>query len=238
MHSGPIAERHKPQGGKNMDNKAIAIVAVVAVAILAVAAFAVANPGGNNDDNKYVVYDGNGGKTSDGSTTYETEETVAIELDKFVRDGYKLVGWNTKADGTGTSFPPRANVMAGTTLYAQWEAESTSKLTVLFDNPYSDLISFSMNGVNIDKAGEYSIPAGTDSISVRPVGTSISWVVHILGNTVSIEIGGKTIGFAPAMVDGKLDLPTITPIGFGLIIPFTFEEGKNPQLNFGFEKVA
>ena len=228
MHSGPIAERHKPQGGKNMDNKAIAIVAVVAVAILAVAAFAVANPGGNNDDNKYVVYDGNGGKTSDGSTTYKTEETVAIELDKFVRDGYKLVSWNTKKDGSGTRYGPGANVMAGTTLYAQWEIDSSSKLTVLTPNLFSQYINFSLGDVNIDKGGEFSIPA-EKGIFISIAGTEGS--ASIDKGEISITTGGHTFYISLEMVDGTLGSPQITT-GMSVYIPFDFTEGKNPQLQF------
>lgn len=58
-------------------------------------------------------------------------------LDRFVRPGYTLIGWNTKADGTGTAYPldePMMNlcdVQGGTVvLYAQWEERS---YTVKFD---------------------------------------------------------------------------------------------------------
>ena len=215
-----------------MDNKAIAIVAVVAVAILAVAAFAVANPGSSKDE--YVHYDGNGGVTSDGSKTFDTKETTAIALDKFVRDGYVLKSWNDKKDGSGTSYGPNANVMPGKTLYAQWEKEpSAGKLTVIVSNPYKDLFNFTLNGVNIDNASEYDIPvADAYYIGIKPAQGS-SWVIGITDGVVTISVGGKDVSFKPAMVDGVLS-DIAAPEIFSILIPFTFEAGQNPQLNFGF----
>jgi len=220
-----------------MDNKAIAIVAVVAVAILAVAAFAVANPGSSKDE--YVHYDGNGGVTSDGSKTFDTKETTAIALDKFVRDGYVLKSWNDKKDGSGTPYGPNANVMPGKTLYAQWEKEpSAGKLTVTVSNPYKDLFHFTLNGVNIDVAGEYDIPVADSyyiGISAAEIYSS-SWLINVLDGHITVKIGETTATFMPVMVDGVLEEATLVPIGASVIIPFTFEAGKNPQLNFGFEE--
>lgn len=42
----------------------------------------------------------------------------------FIRDGYTFTGWNTTADGTGTSYSPGAvieNMQTGLNLFAQWE---------------------------------------------------------------------------------------------------------------------
>lgn len=49
-----------------------------------------------------------------------TEATVSNKIPK--RHGYTFVGWNTAADGTGTSYAPndRFTINENTTLYAQW----------------------------------------------------------------------------------------------------------------------
>ncbi len=53
-----------------------------------------------------------------------TEKTdTALNENTFTREGYNFTGWNTAADGTGTSYGDKANITltADTTLYAQWE---------------------------------------------------------------------------------------------------------------------
>lgn len=62
--------------------------------------------------------------TIDGGT-HEAGTTMTLNgSDTFLRDGYKLVGWNTAADGSGTSYAPGSTfTMPADTiiLYAQWE---------------------------------------------------------------------------------------------------------------------
>jgi uncharacterized repeat protein (TIGR02543 family) len=55
------------------------------------------------------------------------EEGVATNLtaNEFTKNGYTFKNWNTRADGTGTSYPDGASVALehDITLYAQWQAE-------------------------------------------------------------------------------------------------------------------
>ena len=83
-----------------------------------------------------LYYYGNGGATEGkfSSTSY-SEYTNAASITvkgngttKFVRDEYKFIGWNTKADGTGTAYPvgstynfEYAHNLEKGYLYAQWE---------------------------------------------------------------------------------------------------------------------
>ena len=79
--------------------------------------------------NTYTVkYDGNGatvGSTESSSHTYNVAK--ALTANEFVKIGYTFNGWNTKADGTGTSYANSASVTnlastngATVTLYAKW----------------------------------------------------------------------------------------------------------------------
>jgi uncharacterized repeat protein (TIGR02543 family) len=58
---------------------------------------------------------------------FEYDEEKALTASAFSREGYIFTGWNTKADGTGTSYAPGAQVKdanvnpVATTLYAHWE---------------------------------------------------------------------------------------------------------------------
>ena len=78
--------------------------------------------------NQYTVkFDANGGtgSMSDQSHTYSVSQ--ALTPNAFTRAGYTFEGWNTNADGTGTSYTDKQSVSnlsstdgATITLYAQW----------------------------------------------------------------------------------------------------------------------
>lgn len=70
-----------------------------------------------------VTYNGNGsdgGSTSSQTKTYNT--SLTLRSNGFTRTGYTFTGWNTKANGTGTSYAAGATYTANAavTLYAQW----------------------------------------------------------------------------------------------------------------------
>lgn len=81
-----------------------------------------------------VLYDSNS-TSATGSTTdekhYYKGDSATVKANGFVRGGYKFVGWNTSADGTGTSYNEGdviasenlsfAKNMNTVTLYAIWE---------------------------------------------------------------------------------------------------------------------
>lgn len=71
---------------------------------------------------------------ANGTEEYPVEGTMApqtvtaktdtvLTTNTFTREGYNFTGWNTVADGTGTSYADGAtvNLTENTTLYAQWE---------------------------------------------------------------------------------------------------------------------
>ena len=63
-------------------------------------------------------------------------EKTALTANAFARTGYVFGSWNTKADGTGTSYDDKAEVTldADTTLYAQWKQLHT----ITFDKNAAD----------------------------------------------------------------------------------------------------
>lgn len=73
-----------------------------------------------------IAFDLNGG-TGDGieAQTFTCGKAVTLQSvseNSFSREGYTFVGWNTKADGSGTSYADGASVTlyGPTTLYAEW----------------------------------------------------------------------------------------------------------------------
>ena len=76
-----------------------------------------------SEQNNTVSFDANGGTGSMSSMTFGKGETKNLTANKFTRTGYIFKGWNTKADGTGTSYSDKQSITPteNLTLYAQWE---------------------------------------------------------------------------------------------------------------------
>lgn len=83
-----------------------------------------------------VTFNANGGTgTMDDQTI---SGTANLNENIFTREGYSFTGWNTAADGTGTSYADKASVTLTTsiTLYAQWQQDAppASANTLYFTN--------------------------------------------------------------------------------------------------------
>lgn len=76
--------------------------------------------------NKYTVtYDSNGGTGSITADPVYYGSSYTTKANSFEKTGYSFNGWNTKLDGTGTSYSAGSsisNISANITLYAQWTA--------------------------------------------------------------------------------------------------------------------
>jgi len=82
----------------------------------------------------YVIFDANGGGGSMANQDVIYGATSTLNINTYLRTGYTFAGWNTAADGSGTSYangatfgPMPAN---NVTLYAQW---SVNSYTITFD---------------------------------------------------------------------------------------------------------
>lgn len=86
-----------------------------------------------------VSYDGNGstgGQVPTDSQSYELGNNVIVadNTGNLAKTGFTFIGWNTQADGSGTSYVANATFLMGTsnvTLYAQWTSNPT--YTVSYD---------------------------------------------------------------------------------------------------------
>ena len=186
------------------------IIAIVAVAIVAVAGVALFMMNNNSSDvpSNGILYDGNGGKLSNGETTYKSD-TTHVETCAFERDGYHWTIWNTKADGSGTDYSENSIAPAKTRLYAQW-----SNTNVIFgDNDNTGYISISVadsngsNEVNIDD-GYASI--SSDAIFIIKPQTGVTLKVYVDGQSVIAE-----------KADGKKHIQYLTGIA-----GISFENGE------------
>lgn len=81
-----------------------------------------------------VTYSGNGntgGSAPTDDQSYQSGATVTVKdnTGNLIKTGYIFAGWNTSADGSGTSYNPAATFAIGpenTTLYAKWQPSAYS----------------------------------------------------------------------------------------------------------------
>jgi len=74
-----------------------------------------------------ITYNANGGTGSISPQTTNVGKDTTVVTNKFTRTGYTFAGWNTKADGKGTSYTnrlPSQTAETTVTLYAQWTENS------------------------------------------------------------------------------------------------------------------
>ena len=87
-------------------------------------------------------------------------DSIKLPANAFTREGYAFVGWNTKADGSGTEVHDRATIKvnASVTLYAQWDNSPDAMVTITFDKNASDA-SGTMDKLDVLKGTTAQLPA-------------------------------------------------------------------------------
>jgi uncharacterized repeat protein (TIGR02543 family) len=142
----------------------------------------------NNNTTTYTVtYSSNGadsGSAPVDSTAYAQGATVTVpgNTGSLVKTGYTFAGWNTSADGSGTSYAQAATFTMGsanTTLYAKWTINPTYTVT------------YNANG-----ATGGSAPSDT-------TGYEQGATVTVLGNTGSLVKTGYTFAGWNTSADGS-----------------------------------
>ncbi|MBR3646486.1 MAG: leucine-rich repeat protein, partial [Lachnospiraceae bacterium] len=96
---------------------------------------------GTTDPVQYtIIFDSNNENASGttNSITADANTTVTLTTNAFVLSGYTFEGWNTKKDGTGTTYADNDSIelIEDLTLYAQWKI---IKYTISFDGNAEDV---------------------------------------------------------------------------------------------------
>lgn len=121
-----------------------------------------------------ITYDANGGKTLSDKTdkvkkyycgTHQRINT-SIGTDLFYRYGYTLLGWNTRADGTGedVGLGSRAAWKKGLVLYAQWVPWSAEENFV-----YKKVSGFAVITGYIGNEQQICVPPNLGGLPVRTI---------------------------------------------------------------------
>ncbi len=87
--------------------------------------------------NVVIIFNSNGGSGSMSNQVFTAGVSQKLSANTFARSGYNFIGWNTRADGSGTSYADKQSLTlteaVPLTLYAQWE-QIVTNVEVIFDS--------------------------------------------------------------------------------------------------------
>ena len=136
---------------------------------------------------KHITFNANGGAGS--MAVQQIENSGTLTANSFTRSGYTFAGWNTQADGKGTSYADQATLTATSsdkglvTLYAQW-TENKETLKQTEDN--STFISTN-NGVVYDITLTRTLQAGGWNTFCVPFNISSAQITSIFGEGTKVR---------------------------------------------------
>lgn len=173
-------------------------------------------------DTYTVSYNANGGSGAPSSQTKTYGTALTLSSTKPTRTGYTFSKWNTKSDGTGTSYSAGASYTANSalTLYAIW---TEHKLTINYYSNYAtSAFADALNTVGADKNvkvwtgevyydndySEYGLANysnSTGSVYMTRTGYTATgkWGTSTSGGTLVDEDTGYATGQAIAKALGK-----------------------------------
>ncbi|MCM0084402.1 cadherin-like beta sandwich domain-containing protein [Geomonas sp. Red32] len=195
--------------------------------------------------NYTVTYNGNGNSggsaPADGSSPYLNGATVTVlGAGSLTRSGYQFAGWNTAANGSGTSRAAGATFTMGSsnvTLYAQWSAlSSNANLGALAVSSGTLTPTFAAGTTSYTDA----VANGVSSLTVTPSVADSTATVTVNGTSVTsgnasqpipLSIGNNTVTIQVTAQDGSTKSYTITVNRDGIAQNISF--GTAPALVVG-----
>ncbi len=136
--------------------------------------------------NTYIVkYDANGGSGVPANQTKTYGQTLTLSSTKPTRSGYTFKNWNTKANGTGTSYSAGASYTANAavTLYAQWTQNVPTTYTLTYN-------ANGGSGVPSSQTGNGSITLSSAK-PTRSGYTFLGWTTNASATTAQYQPGAS-----------------------------------------------
>lgn len=181
-------------------------------------------------DKSYLIflsYNANGGSGSQLSSAILEGMPNSITVasgESLTRDNCSFAGWNTAADGSGTSYPAGSpfTLTANTVLYAQWTINRT-ELTV----------AAPQGGVEPSNSATCSPSGVTASLTWKQGANSVDGnfdynMVYSVETTLTAGSGCKFAGSPEATVNGQSAGSVQRTSDTGLVVSYTFAK-TNPR---------
>ena len=122
--------------------------------------------GVTSDGNVYTIkYNPNGGSGDSIRKTYLVNIAAVVEECTYTRAGYSFADWNTKEDGSGTSYKPGDEILnpkSDIVLYAQWNMNMTLD-NVELDEFANTAIGVQIKWKAVSDAKKYQVYRKTES---------------------------------------------------------------------------
>jgi uncharacterized repeat protein (TIGR02543 family) len=147
--------------------------------------------------NRTITYVGNGSTGGTvptlGSYISGTSATVSSNIGNLVKEGYTFAGWNTAANGSGTSYAATGaetfNITSNATLYAMWTLTPTSTYTITYDGNGNTSGTVPTDTSNYLSAGTVTVLGNADSL-VKDGYTFVGWNTAANGSGTSYAATG------------------------------------------------
>ena len=182
-----------------------------------------------------VSYDANGGSGAPSSQTKTYGTDLTLSSTKPTRTGYTFTGWNTKADGTGTSYASGAKYTANSavTLYAQWE-KVTYTLTynanggVGTPTSQSGATSYTISSIKPTRSG-YTLLGWSESSSATSASYVAGDTINISANTILYAVWQKNVVVEETPAIKIRNNPGSRAINHGEILHMVAETQNMPE---------
>lgn len=148
-----------------------------------------------------ITFNGNGsdGGSMTKQTVTEGDTTTALSANSYTKTGYTFSGWNTAADGTGTSYANQATTKpsGNTTLYAQW---TPNTYTISFNGGEG------AEGTTASVTATYDAPATLTANGFTKSGYNFAgWTATSGGTVVEYSDGAQVLNLT-ATASGTITL--------------------------------
>lgn len=204
---------------------------------------------------KGVIYEANGGS---GSMAMQVRTTAgSLTANTFTRSGYVFTGWNTKANGTGTSYSNSAtyNFTNHTVLYAQWTIPDVTAPSFLTSTSQSMAENQTLvANILLSESATVSIKGGSDESKFRvsqvaESATALSFITSPNYESPSDSDTNNTyivvLSAMDASFNAKYETYTVTVIDaadqiaiISSTIPRTIQKGATSSLSITFESAV
>ena len=171
-------------------------------------------------------------------------ETLLME-NPFTHPNYTFTGWNTKENGSGTTYADKANISASedVNLYAQWNARQLSGIEVVAKNanvPYGTTLSkdnFTVTAVydngERESVTEFSVSPSTALTTPGTVQVTVTYQEKTATCDITVDKASQAAPTsAPTLKDRtytSITLNTVEPNANGAAAQYSKDGGKNWQ---------